>query len=163
MKSRNIKSRNIESRIEERLLENYETYYRVAYSYVHNEADALDIVQEGAYKAILKSDSVKKPEYIDTWLYRVIVNEALQFLRNHKREVTQEMMEESGSCDEYRDVDLEEAIEQLEPIDQTIIKLRFFEELSISAIAEVIEMNVNSVKSRLYRALGKLKLSLEEN
>ena len=39
--------------VEKLLIENYEQYYRLAYSYVHNEADALDIVQEGAYKAIL--------------------------------------------------------------------------------------------------------------
>ena len=38
--------------VEKLLIENYEQYYRLAYSYVHNEADALDIVQEGAYKAI---------------------------------------------------------------------------------------------------------------
>ena len=42
-----------EQKIEELLLENYNRYYRLAYSYVHNEADAADIVQNGAYKACL--------------------------------------------------------------------------------------------------------------
>mgnify|MGYP000031231779 CR=1 FL=1 len=48
-----------EQKIEELLLENYNRYYRLAYSYVHNEADAADIVQNGAYKAIRNSDSLK--------------------------------------------------------------------------------------------------------
>lgn len=43
-----------EQAVERALTEGYEKYYRLAYSYVHNEADALDIVQEAAYKAILK-------------------------------------------------------------------------------------------------------------
>ena len=47
-----------EQKIEELLLENYNRYYRLAYSYVHNEADAADIVQNGAYKAIRNSDSL---------------------------------------------------------------------------------------------------------
>ena len=51
-----------EQKIEELLLENYNRYYRLAYSYVHNEADAADIVQNGAYKAIRNSDSLKNVE-----------------------------------------------------------------------------------------------------
>ena len=41
-----------EQKIEQLLLENYNKYYRLAYSYVHHEADAADIVQNGAYKAV---------------------------------------------------------------------------------------------------------------
>ena len=62
--------------MERALTEGYEKYYRLAYSYVHNEADALDIVQEAAYKAILKSDSLKEPQYVETWVYRIVINEA---------------------------------------------------------------------------------------
>ena len=48
-----LKAKEKEQTIEQLLLENYNTYYRLAYSYVHNDADASDIVQNGAYKAIL--------------------------------------------------------------------------------------------------------------
>ena len=51
-----MSDRKKEQAVERALTEGYEKYYRLAYSYVHNEADALDIVQEAAYKAILKSD-----------------------------------------------------------------------------------------------------------
>ena len=45
------------------MLEQYDRYYRLALSYVHKEEDAADIVQNGAYKAILNSSSLKNPEY----------------------------------------------------------------------------------------------------
>ena len=45
-----------EALIHECLVQNYEKYYRMAYSYVFREQDAMDIVQEAAYRAILKSD-----------------------------------------------------------------------------------------------------------
>ena len=43
-----------------------------------------------------------------------------------------------------------------------IIKLRFYEELSLQEIAQIMEMNLNTVKSKLYRGLKALRLSLEE-
>ena len=46
--------------VEKILIENYEKYYRLAFSYVHNEADAMDIVQEGACKAMLKGKAEKE-------------------------------------------------------------------------------------------------------
>ena len=55
-----------EALVEKLLIENYEIYYRLAYSYVHNEADAMDIVQEGAYKAILKSESLEREDFAGT-------------------------------------------------------------------------------------------------
>ena len=57
-----------EQKVEEILLHNYNSYFRLAYSYVRNEADAGDIVQDGAYKAILHSGSLRNVEYASTWV-----------------------------------------------------------------------------------------------
>ena len=51
-----MKASEKEALMHECLVKNYEKYYRMAYSYVFCEQDAMDIVQEGAYRAILKSD-----------------------------------------------------------------------------------------------------------
>ena len=53
-------NRKKEKIVEELLLSNYDQYYRLAYSYVHNDADAGDIVQNGAYKAIKNSGELQK-------------------------------------------------------------------------------------------------------
>ena len=59
-------------------------------------------------------------------------------------------------------MDLRRALEQLEPLDRTVIVLRFFEGLQLNQIAQVLDENLNTVKSRLYRSLKKLKLSLTD-
>ncbi|MDD6207390.1 MAG: sigma-70 family RNA polymerase sigma factor [Clostridiales bacterium] len=151
-----------ETKISGLLMQNYEKYYRIAYSYVHNEADAQDIVQESAYKAICQSNKLKKVEYADTWICRILMNEAISFIRkNHRNNAQLEEMQ-GGSEDRYEDLDLKKALETLEVKEKTIIVLRFFEEMSLKQIAQVLNENTNTVKSRLYRTLAKLKLSLDE-
>lgn len=150
----------MENLINENLIKNYNKYYRLAYSYVHNESDAMDIVQEGAYKAILKSESLKSVEYIDTWIYRIMINEALGFLRKNKRESREIQEEDLISKDTYQDVDLRKSIDMLPPTERAIITLRYFEDLEISHIAEIVDENINTVKTKLYRTLKKLQLKL---
>lgn len=154
--------KDLEAAVEQNLIENYNKYYRLAYSYVRNEADAMDIVQEGAYKAILKSASVKKKEFIDSWIYRIMINEALGFIRKNKQEYLGLEEIQAGAPDAYKDMDLRNAIAQLEPLDRTIMILRFFEDFKLKQIAEITNENVSTVKSRLYRTLKQLKISLAE-
>ena len=61
----NKKGETNKNLIEQIILEKYNQYYCLAYSYVHNEADAYDIVQNGAYKALKGSHALKKPEYAE--------------------------------------------------------------------------------------------------
>ena len=157
------KKNEAEEVVHRSLVENYEKYYRLAYSYVHNEADAQDIVQEAAYKAIFKSDMLKSPEYAGTWIYRIVINEALIFLRKSSKILPEaDMPAEEGKEDSYRDLDLAEALESLEPLEKTIVTLRFFEDFKLEQIALITDENVNTVKSRLYRALKKMRLSMAE-
>ena len=74
-----------ETAIKEMLVKNYQKYYKIAYSYVYQEADALDIIQESAYKAMLKSELLKSLEYADTWICKIVMNEALQFWTRRSR------------------------------------------------------------------------------
>ena len=75
-----MKSSDKEALVHECLVKNYGKYYKIAYSYTFHEQDAMDVVQEGAYRAILKSDSLKQPEYADTWICRIMIREAIRFL-----------------------------------------------------------------------------------
>lgn len=152
-----------EQKVEQVLLENYNSYYRLAYSYVHNEADAGDIVQNGAYKAILHSDSLKQEEYAATWVYRIMLNEIFRFLKKDKPISLDEIQVEYGREDSYENVDLRNALDAMSMEDKAVIELKYFEDLKLTEIAEVLGENVNTVKSRLYRALKKLRLELAED
>ncbi len=145
--------------VEEMLIENYARYYKLAYSYVQNEIDAQDIVQEGAYKAILNCHSLKNDAYAGTWIYRIMINEALTHFRKKEREFIGIDDLPESAADTYQDIDLYHAIDTLEPLDRSILILRYFEELKLEQIAQITQQNLNTIKSRLYRSLKKLRLT----
>ena len=151
-----------EAIIEAQLIADYQKLYRLAYSYVHQEGDALDIVQESAYKAIKNSHTLKKPQYVSTWLYRIVINESISFLRKRKHQMAELSELDGETVDQYTDIDLRHALEQLDPLDKTVVVLRFFEGMQLNQIAQTLDENLNTVKSRLYRSLKKLKVSLAD-
>lgn len=146
---------------EQILTDNYERYYRLAYSYMRNEDDALDVVQESAYRAIRDCRKVRNKDYLSTWIYRIVVNTALDMLRRKKKETTTEELPEIPVEDQYRDLELRTVLNQLDEKSRTIILLRYFEDLKLEDIADIVGDNLNTVKARLYRSLKKLRLNLE--
>lgn len=144
-------------------MDNYDKYYRLALSYVHNEDDAGDIVQNGAYKAILKSGSLKNPDYASTWIYRIMLNEIFNFYRERQSVSLEEMEQERNVLsveDTYENFDLRKALDGLEKEDKAVVELRYFEDMKLEEISEILNENVNTVKSRLYRSLKKLRVKL---
>lgn len=151
-----------EKLIEDKLLSNYNRYYRLAYSYVHNEADAGDIVQNGAYKAILHSDTLRQEQYVETWIYRIMLNEIFTFLKKPVM-LSIDDMEERGKEDSYENLDLLRALESLAKEDRMVIQLRYFEDMKLEEIADILNENINTVKSRLYRSIKKLQVKLTDD
>ena len=143
------------------LLENYESYYRLAFSYVHQEADAMDIVQEGACKAMATARSLREERFAGTWIYRIMINTAKDYLKRYEkeREILREDMIASPEQGEV-DPELQEALDRLSVQEKTLIILRFYEDKPLSEIAEILQENLSTVKSRLYRTLDKLRREL---
>ncbi len=152
---------NKDAVISEILTTDYAMFYRIAFSYVRSEADAQDIVQESAYKAIYHAAKLKKTEYARTWICRIVINEAVSYLRKRKKEQTEPMLIDIPGRETEDTTDLKEALERLAPEEKTVIILRFFEDMKLEEIAAVCEESISTVKSRLYRTLKKLKLDLE--
>lgn len=149
--------------VEKALLELYPSLYRLAYSYVHNPDDAMDIVQDRAYKAILRAEDVKKQETIKSWLCRIVVNTSLDALRTKRKESTGlENIPDAGKEDAYEDLDVLRALEGLDERERTVVTLRYFEDMKLSEIVNVTGENLSTVKSILYRSLKKLKVTLAE-
>lgn len=149
--------------IEKILCEKYNSYYRMAYSFVKNQSDAEDIVQEGAYKAMKNSASLKNTAYASTWIYRIMMNEIYRFTAKIRKvlPLDETILEEEVREDIYENVDLKRALEAMPEADRTVIQLKYFEEMKLGEIAEVLGENQSTVKSRLYRALKKLRIELE--
>lgn len=147
---------------EKMLIDQYERFYRLAYSYVHNKADALDVVQESACKAIVQCKELKDTEKLLPWLCRIVVNTSLDLLRNQIKEQPAEELPEAAAEDKYEELDLKKALNRLEPENRTVIILRYFEDMKIEDIALVVDENINTVKARLYRSLKKLRIQLDD-
>lgn len=141
-----------------------EQFYRIAYSYVKNQHDALDIVQASVEKALRASDRIKEPKFLSTWFTRILINTSIDYLRKRKREVLTDTMEEwmGGQAEPLTDrLDLYDALDALEPEEKSLVVLRFFEDLRFQDMAEVLDMNINTVKTKTYSVLKKLKMEWE--
>ena len=160
MKRRSRAAAN-EDTIEALLLTNYDQYYRLALSYVRNENDAADIVQNSAYKAIKNSAGLKQPEFAATWLYRIVLNEIFTFCGQKKTEALDAIPQEPQAMDIYEDIDLQRALDALPAEDKMIVELKYFEEMKLEEIASLMQENINTIKSRLYRSMKKLRLKLD--
>ena len=143
-----------------------EDFYRLAFSYVKNKDDALDIVQESIKKALVSIGAIKDPKSIKSWFYKIVVRTAIDFLRKQKKltltdNQTIEFLS-AGKEDAYKDIDLHNALDELPLPYKTVITLRFFEDLKLEEIAKIVDENINTVKTRLYRGLKLLRISITE-
>ena len=152
----------LQQQVETQILSSYESLYRLAYSYVKNADDAMDVVQEGVYKAISRSGDVRDPAMIKSWLCRIVVNTALDLLRRRGRETATEELPDTGREDVYEDTDTLRALDVLDERERTVVILRFFEDLKLQDIAVICNENISTVKTILYRSLKKLKIQLTE-
>lgn len=148
------------------ILENQDRFYRVAYSYTRHQEDALDAVQSAVCKALESYESIKNADAVRAWFYRILINECLMVLKKRKRflQNTDELPQEEVYYEKgyEQDDDMERELDRLELDVQGIIKLRFFEELSLKEISCITGLNLNTVKTKLYRGLKQLKVQMQE-
>lgn len=137
-------------------------FYRLAYGYLKNREEALDAVQTAVCKALERQDTLRDPEAVRTWFYRLLVNTCVDTLRRNVKTVpfpeTEEMV---GYEDPLPDDTLSRQVEALPEPMGMVIRLRFYEELSLKEISEITGENLSTVKSRLYAALKRLRVSME--
>lgn len=115
------------------ITENQNRFYRLAFSYTKNQEDALDAVQNAVCKALESYRKIKNAYAIKTWFYRILVNECLNIIKKSSKIV---LVADDTQC---------------------IIKLRYFEDMSLKEISKITGIKENTVKTKLYRGLKQLK------
>lgn len=147
--------------------ENKEDLYRIAYSYVKNTEDAIDIIQECSYKAMLYISKLKNPEYFKTWLTKIVINCSIDYLKTKNNELYFEdgieASVESKKISTDEKLDLHNAIDLLGEKYRTVIILKYFREMSIKNIADVMDIPENTVKTYLKRGKEALSKILKED
>ncbi|HML46813.1 MAG TPA: RNA polymerase sigma factor [Clostridia bacterium] len=139
--------------------------YRIAYGYMGNQQDAMDVVQDALYKALTHLGKLRNEEAIVTWLSRIVATTALDALRKRIRRPTTnlEAIGAMGKEDDTGNLTVKEALHSLPPEDRTIVYLRAVDHLKLQEIALILNMNVNTVKTRLYHSLRRLRVDFEED
>lgn len=136
-------------------------FYRLAFCYVKNEHDALEILSEATYRGFINLKRLEKPEFFDTWMSRIIINCACDFLKKqnrydfHEPDDSLPARQEELSVDDR--LDLYQALDELAPDEKSLIILKYFEDKSFREIASILNIPESTVKTRLYRIIGKLR------
>jgi RNA polymerase sigma-70 factor, ECF subfamily len=147
------------------IIENQKKHYRIAYCYVYQKEAALDIIQNAICKALENYRSLKNENAVKTWFYRILINECLNYLNKAKREVLCEPIDLPEEA--YYEAAYEPKIEIYQKVCglpeemKAIIILHYYEQLTLKEIAQTLQVNINTVKSRFYRALEKLRSEME--
>lgn len=149
--------------IEDYILDNKEKFYRLAFTYTKNKDDSFDVVHDAVLKALRSSETLKRPEYIKTWFYNILVHAAIDFIRKNKKYILTDdnmVLDSNGEYDNYEDIDLKRTLDLLSYEQRLVISMRYFEDLKLQEIAVILDENINTVKSRLYTALKLLKIEI---
>lgn len=127
--------------------------------------DANDVLQNVFLKAWSKLDSFHQESKISTWLYRIALNESLDFMRRKKTQVIStddEMMVGSMlMADDYfngteAEAMLQEAIAQLPEVQRTVFNMRYFDDMKYSEISEILQTSEGSLKASYHIAVKKI-------
>jgi RNA polymerase sigma-70 factor (ECF subfamily) len=159
-----------------RIVEDYTDYaYNIAYRMLNNPADADDVVQDAFLSAYRARDRFRGDAQVTTWLYRIVVNAALQKMRKDRkpRQMNQGPVEDIEVVDwspgpesqtlnaELRDK-LEDAIASLPEDMRTAVILRDVQQLSTEEAAKVVGVSVPAFKARLHRGRVALREQLNQ-
>ena len=147
---------------------------RLAFSYVKDAEVAKDMVQNTFIKCYKNLDFFRFDAKVKTWLYRITINECKDYLKswNYKmvqvksfiNETTKSVLPstEKTVIDKYNNGEIKDTIFSLPKVYREVVYLYYYESLSTEEIAKVLDIPVNTVKTRLRRAKQRLHSVIKE-
>ncbi len=149
--------------------------YNLALKLVGNAEEAEELTQDTFLKVYEALPNFKGESKFSTWLYRIAYNKSLDLLKKRKRKLEVHSIDSYPNLDipslenhwdalefEERRVIIKNAVEELEGADVALITLFYFEELSLSEIAEILSIKENAAKVKLFRARKRLAVLLRK-
>jgi len=143
-----------------------ERMYRIAYAYFKNEDDAIEAIQETAYRAWKTFRKLREPRYASTWLIRILLN-CCNDERKRKRRLRGGAEREVGAAPSAEGevvarLDMTEAMERLKPKYREVLLLKYYEDMTLGEIAAALGRPVGTVKARLHKALALARAIMSE-
>jgi RNA polymerase sigma factor (sigma-70 family) len=143
--------------------------YRLAAVVLRDQAEAQDVVHDAVLLGWRKFGSLRDPARFDAWFGRIVLNLCRDRLRTRRRGQVREAAlvaeMDMGGRDDFGRVMERDAITAafptLDPDLQLVVALRFYKDLQLEAIAELLGIPLGTVKSRLHTGLKRLRAELE--
>lgn len=141
--------------------------YRIALSYTHSPQDTLDVLQTSFNKALKAIDQQPNLVINDpaAWYYRILINSCRDFWRMQQHQPIKanfDLEKMMLPTPQIASFELREIIDLLDSPAKEIIILKFFEGFTLQVIGTILNLNVNTVKTKMYRALNELRRILEK-
>lgn len=140
--------------------------YRMAYVYVQNENDAVEIYQQTIIRAYEGLPKLNNPKYFSTWLTRILINCSKTYLSKRKniellepKNIKNFRTMSHSNIEEH--LDLWKALHQLDHKYKTVLLLRFYQDYSVNQIADIIQCPEGTVKTHIRRGLRTLRQQLK--
>lgn len=151
---------------EEMLIQNRYELYKIAYTFLKNEQDSMDAVQDTIVKAFKNLIKLRDDKAFIFWIKQILVNECRGILKKRQRVIP---MEEEFVIDQGEGVDkkelniyLSEAIDKLTNKEKEVIVLYYMEDMDIRTISDFLKCPEGTVKSRMNSAKMRLRRILGE-
>lgn len=145
--------------LEKLILENQEYLYRLAFSYMKNDADAQDAVGEAIVTAYEHRYTLIKKESAKSWLIKILINQCLTMLRKQKKELSIQLPAETYSPFQFDELWL--IVMELPDNLRSIVVLYYYEQFTTKEISKILKIAEGTVKSRLSRAREQLYIFLK--
>ena len=141
---------------------NTHNMYKIAWSYLQNDSDVADAMQEAILACYEKLDTLRHGKYFNTWLNRILINKCKDILHDRTYISEESIPEQEWFDNQYTDVEWKQLIQSLDEKYHEILMLYYLQELSVRQIVQVLDLNENTVLTRLRRGRSLLKHLLEE-
>lgn len=136
--------------------------FRAAKGILGDESLALEAVSETVFRAYKGIRRLRQPQYAATWFTRILINAANDLYRQQKHEAAIETATLDRYYDNYDSLNFQQMIAALPLELREIVSLKYYSEFTLEEIAQTLKIPVGTVKSRLNRALKKLRMEVEE-
>lgn len=134
--------------------------YRVAYVYVGNEQDAMDVIQESTMQAATAVRKLREPQLFFTWFTRILIRQAQKIYQLRANEAPQEeagALEPAIQADSVHHLDLLTAFTTLRPIYRQTLQLFYYQDLPVAEIGRLLNESESTIKTRLSRGREALR------
>ena len=140
--------------------------YKIAYTILRNEQDSMDAYLQAVEKGLNNIHNLREANYFKAWFLRIVINEAKNIItKNSKIKYLEEVKEKEVKYVENNSnkIDLEIALNNIEPQVREMIKLKYYLGYKLEEIAEILNLPVGTVKGKIYSALKLMRKELSDS